>query len=215
MRTITLLLIAAVFGTAGFAQEEKNKDPQEFKTIFGSNKIIHGAYGGISLNYAKIDGKDSFLAGLRGIWLINHGIGIGIGGYGFANDMKFNRTIDGYSNDYSLAGGYGGLIVEPIIGAKHAVHVSFPVLIGGGGVAFIREYWTTYPQPHDVSNRYTEDSDAFFVFEPGVELEMNMVKFFRLAVGVKYRLTSSATLVGESYNLNGFSAGLTLKFGKF
>ena len=136
------------------------------------------------MNYSQVDGKDAFLAGIRGMWLINHGIGIGIGGYGFASEIKFdqhNNNNNVYDNDYSLAGGYGGLVIEPIIGAKHPVHVSFPVLIGAGGVSSIQEQWSPYPV-YD-NEYYSEDASAYFVIEPGVEVEFNMVKFFRVAVG--------------------------------
>ena len=224
MKKAVILMMALLTVTIGMTQEDKSKNDQEFKTIFnankGDNKIIHGGYGGIMMNYTQIDNKDAFLAGIRGMWIINHGIGIGIGGYGFANELKFDQNS--YDNqDYSLAGGYGGLTIEPIIMAKQPVHVSFPVLIGAGGVSTIQEQWSPY-QYHD-NNYYSEDAQAYFVIEPGVEVEFNMVKFFRLAIGAYYRYTSDVTLqtwTGSDYksinpDLSGFSVGMTLKFGKF
>jgi hypothetical protein len=103
------------------------------------------------------------------------------------------------------------------------VHVSIPVLIGAGGVAYIRDYWTPYPQYPDDYNYYTEDASAYFVIEPGLELELNMVKFLRVCLGGYYRYTSNIVLqsgYGDEYtevkpDLNGFSFGLSLKFGKF
>ena len=229
MKKAVFVLIALITVTMGMAQEDKSRTEQEFKTIFNgnrnNNKVVHGGYGGILMNYSQVDGKDAFLAGIRGMWLINHGIGIGIGGYGFASEIKFdqhnNNNNNVYDNDYSLAGGYGGLVIEPIIGAKHPVHVSFPVLIGAGGVSSIQEQWTPYPV-YD-NQYYSEDASAYFVIEPGVEVEFNMVKFFRVAVGGYYRYTSDVELqtwTGSDYktispDLSGFSVGLTLKFGKF
>jgi hypothetical protein len=228
MKKAVFVLVAILTVTMGMAQDDKSRTEQEFKTIFNgnrnNNKIIHGGYGGIMMNYTQIDNKDAFLAGLRGMWIINHGIGIGIGGYGFANELHFDHNSDNNDNDkndYSLAGGYGGLVIEPIIGAKHPVHVSFPVLIGAGGVAAIRDYYWSTNHPHDDYEYYAEDAEAFFVVEPGVEVELNMVKFFRIAIGGYYRFTSNVSLypyyTSEVIDpeLSGFSVGLTLKFGKF
>jgi hypothetical protein len=225
MKKTILVLLSLMIVALGISQEEKTRTTQEMRTIFNgnknNNKIIHGGYGGILLNYSQVDNKDAFLAGIRGVWLINHGIGIGIGGYGFANELRFEKQNDDKDNPYSLAGGYGGLIIEPVIGAKLPVHVSFPVLIGAGGVANIREQWSIYNDPS--ANYYSEDAAAYFVVEPGVEIELNLVKFFRIGLGCYYRYTTDVVLqtwngndyVDISPDLTGFSFGIALKFGKF
>ena len=60
------------------------------------------------------------------------------------------------------------------------------------------------------------DSDAFFVFEPGMEIELNIVSFFRIAIGGSYRYTSDINLIGHDPDLlRNFNAYFTLKFGKF
>jgi len=206
----------------GFTQEKEKANDEEFKTIFNpekkNGKIIHGGYGAVLFNYSQIDKKNAFLAGVRGMWLINHGIGIGIGGYGFANDLNYNS--DGNGDDgYSLAGGYGGLVIEPIVGAKKMVHVSFPVLIGAGGAATLKDQY--YYSWDDEYYYETVDSEAYFVVEPGIEVEFNMVKFLRIGLGAYYRYTTDVMLRSDwdapKYNreLSGFSFGLSMKFGKF
>lgn len=210
-----ILLITVIFLGANLFAQEENRNSQEYRTLFGGNETSHGGYGGLSVNYTQIDGKDAVLVGARGAWVINHGMAIGIAGYGFANDMKYERTIHGYTDDYMMAGGYGGLLLEPIIGAKWPVHITVPVLIGAGGVAYVNNYWNNYNDPYYPYD-YHEDADAFFVIEPGIEIEFNMVKFMRLAVGGYYRFTSSLDLAdSRSDMLNGFSVGVTMKFGKF
>ena len=235
MNKTILLFFAIIVGIISNAQaqadsiqstEDNKQSTEEYKTLFSSDKITHGGYGVILMNYSQIDGKDAFLVGMRGMWLINHGVGIGIGGYGFANDLQYENHSGSSPTDYSLAGGYGGLVIEPIIGAKHPVHVSLPILIGAGGVAYISDNWNTYPQsPQYEYNYYAEDATAYFVIEPGVELEFNMVKFFRIGLGAYYRYTSNVSLNAWNRNtksyenispdLKGFSFGLSLKFGKF
>jgi len=227
MKNTILVLLTLLAVSEAYTQEDKSKNNQDIKTIFSedrmNHRIVHGGYSGILVNYSRIDEKDAILAGIRGVWLINHGIGIGIGGYGFANELQYRMNNSTYDETYSLAGGYGGIIIEPVIAGRFPVHVSFPVLLGAGGVANIKEQWSMYNDPSNTY--YSEDATAYFVVEPGVELELNMVKFFRIGLGAYYRFTSNVVLqewnhdAGEyndrTYDLTGLSVGLALKFGKF
>jgi hypothetical protein len=225
MKIRTLLLI--IFGIVtlqSYSQEQSNDiEPQQqsIKTLFGSNgRIEHGGWGGFTMGYTKVAGKDAFLSGGRGGWLIDHHFTLGLAGYGFMSDVDFNDpyrqpTID----NYSLGGGYGGLLLEPIIFPFRPVHVSFPVLIGGGG-AFVVDEMTYHG--YDEYGSY----GSCFVLEPGLDIEFNIVKFFRVALNVSYRYTSDLNLDYYSFPgiiefsvpkdaLRGFNAGLTMKFGKF
>jgi hypothetical protein len=187
----------------------ENGRHDELQTLFG-NHVENGGYGALMFNYSTIGDHDAWLVGCRGGWLIDHKLMIGLGGYGFANDMYFDDVVDGQG--YNLAGGYGGLVIEFILMPRFPVHLSFPLLIGGGGVAYIDPYnWNNYNYEWK-----TFDSDAFFVIEPGVELELNLVKHFRMAFAVTYRHTEDVNLINSDPDvLNGFNFGLTLKFGKF
>ena len=146
--------------------------------------------------------------GFRGAWVVNHSLGIGIGGTAFMNEYQFDPLL---SEDVNLQGGYGGLLIEPILGGRETFHFSFPVIIGAGGIVHANDY--THERYYD---DYINDSDAFFVLEPGAELEVNLLKFFRVSVGAFYRYTSNIDLYDtDSDVLHGFSYKLTFKFGKF
>ena len=149
------------------------------------------------------------MVGFRAGWVINHSFSIGFGGHGFFNDLD-----DGLDERTALTGGYGGLILEPIILPRSPVHISVPVLLGFGGIAALEEYPDFDSDPW--GNYDYRDSDVYFVLEPGINMELSIVKFMRIGLGVSYRLTEDISL--EDVNkraLNGFSGGLTLKFGKF
>ncbi len=209
---ITAALLASITLTA-MAQENQN----EYRSIFNKKadqKISHGGYGAFGVGYTTIDGKDAILLNFKGAWVINHSIALGFSGTGFFNNLS--KTAD--TNEHYLGGGYGGFYFEPILFPKSPVHLSFPVLIGAGGVATIPyNNWDTHWGPYS----YQDDYDVFFVFEPGVELEFNMVKFFRIAVGASYRLTNGiilnnpANLQVPTDALDGFNVYLNFKFGKF
>lgn len=198
--------------TCAFAQQET-----EMKTVFGNSGIrSNGAYGALTTGYSNIDGRDAILMGARGAWLINHRLGIGLAGTGFLTSSKDDALLN---DRYQLAGGYGGLFLEFIVNPNSPVHVSFPLTIGGGGIAYVRKDYS-YNSDFDALEH---DSEAFFMVEPGIELELNLVKFMRIAFGASYRYTSdvkleytnnNASIVGTDA-LRGFSGGITLKFGKF
>jgi len=215
--SLIFLLMALVFTNFAIAQDEK---PQtEMRTLFGNNdKISHGGYGALLINYSQFDGKDVVLVGGRGGWIINHGLTLGIGGYGIANQIPFNDLyVEGKTYDkLYLSGGYGGLLVEPIIFPMRPVHISIPVLIGAGGAAYVNEAFYDNHNNNQDWNYFTIQSSAFFVLEPGIEIEFNVVKFMRIGLGGYYRYTSGLDLesTGE-HIMDGFSAGLSLKFGKF
>ena len=190
-------------------REKQRREPGQVQTLFDPS-TGSGGYGALSIGYTQINNRDAILMGGRGEWVIGHGFGLGLAGYGFVNDPIYDPIDD---LNYSLAGGYGGLLVEPIAGGLKPVHFSFPVIIGIGGVALIENYgWDYWDYPHSGSAEH----DIFFVFEPGVELEFNVTRFFRTAAAVSYRFTSDVEISGMEQNvLKGLNFKLGFKFGKF
>ena len=211
---IKTILAAAIITAFTTISTLAQKNHNEFTSIFNKKKdrnVQHGGYGAISFGYTNIDGKDALQASIRGAWVIDHNIALGFAGYGFVNNLE--KTSD--LNDYYLGGGYGGFYFEPIILPNSPIHVSFPILIGGGGISTLpTNYWD-----NDFDPFY--NYDVFFVFEPGVELELNMVKFFRIGLGASYRFTNGVLLnypidnVVPKNVLDGYNFYINLKFGKF
>jgi len=209
-KVLIIFLIMPVFFTAVSQEADTSyqNDERQMQTILGDN-VDHGGYGALMFNYSQINGKDAFLFGIRGGWMIDHVFTVGLGGYGFFNNASVDNMVDG---NYDLAGGYGGLLLEATILPSKPVHLSIPVLIGAGGVAAL-DHWS---YPYDYDEYYVTSSDAFFVIEPGVELELSLVKFMRLGFAVTYRYCRDVDMVGISQDgLNGFNFGMTMKFGKF
>ncbi|MBN1183062.1 MAG: hypothetical protein JXB49_12285 [Bacteroidales bacterium] len=217
MKRIIILLanVLVCIGTYAQIDEEyqhHDGNNNEIVTILGNKKVSHGGYGAVSVNYSLIEDKDAIIIGGRGSWVIGHWFALGVGGNGFFNDYTpVNYTTT--TRDVNLSGGYGGLVFEPILFPKFPVHISLPVLAGAGGIAYAT---SDYSPEYEDWDYFVEDADAFFVVEPGVELELNMLKYFRLCFGGYYRYTTPIDIVNTSEGpLNGFSGGITLKFGKF
>ena len=128
-------------------------------------------------------------------------------------DKRFDADLD---DQFMYVGGYGGLRLEYILLPNSPVHISLPVVIGAGGISYARSN-------HDFEFGFSATSQAFFVVEPGIELEMNVVKFMRVGFGVSYRFTSDidegyyspGQNIIDSQVLEGWSGTISFKFGKF
>ncbi len=201
-----------LFVTLCVTTQSQERSGPEYRTVFGNNgPTAHGGYGALTFSYAQIDGKDALMAGFKGGWLINHHFTFGLAGTGFVNNLQYQHIIQ--NTAVTLAGGYGGFLFEPVIAPFSPVHLAFPVIVGAGGLAYI-EYDPNWDNLHYQPNVW--DSNVFFVVEPGAELELNVARFMRIALGASYRFTTKLGLINtDPQALNGFSANLSLKFGKF
>lgn len=212
MKTLTILILLIIAVGITNAQETDSNN-KEIQTILSGEKG-YGAYGAFNLGYSKIDNCNALICGMRGGIIFNNKLAIGLAGYGFVNnpdDYHYNNSI---KNDSYLAGGYGGLFIEPIITGNKPVHITFPIVLGIGGVSLVEDDgdWNWY------DDNYPDklDKDLIFVFEPGVELEFNLALHFRMAASASYRFTSDIELLATDTDaLYGFQFGLTFKFGKF
>jgi hypothetical protein len=228
MRTIAIIFLALLSGLATTtAQDTSFTQKSEMKTVFGTTgKIEHGGYGALTMGYTSIDDRAAMLIGGRGGWLVNHHFTLGLSGYGFFNNIEKYDNLSP-SENYSISGGYGGLFLEAIIAPNFPVHVAIPLTIGAGGATLYEGSFWDYESEYS-SSYYEYDASPFFVIEPGLELELNIVSFFRLSLGANYRWTNGIDLTyrwvegieSKGYKvpsdaLDGVTYHLTLKFGWF
>ena len=208
-KTVFLLSIILI---AFYSNAQDSYQNDQVQTIFSKSRS-NGGDGAFSIGYTNINGKDALISGARGMFIFDHMLGIGFGGYGFVNNFNNHYHYPDPNNELSLAGGYGGLILEPIVAGRSPVHVAFPILIGMGGISLVDLYnWDYWPG----NPWYNYNYDVFFVFEPSVELEFNFARFFRTALFASYRITSKIDMYQTDDDvLNGFNFGATFKFGKF
>jgi hypothetical protein len=181
-----------------FAQEQ---------TLAGNGEMEHGGFGGPVFKYTQIKNEPAVLVGGRGGWIINHTFVIGGGGYGLVNQIKADYLINNIQPFISF--GYGGLELEYIIQSAQIVHFTVYTMIGAGGITYKEDLLDDWED-------WTHASDGFFVFEPAINIEVNIINFFRINAGVSYRFVSGL-YYGELQNsdLSGLAGALTLKFGSF
>ena len=177
----------------------------EPKTIFKSSNKSRGYYGSFTLKYGTVENSNTTFIGGRGGWIINHKIAFGFGGYGLYS-QKQNLTAN---IEYNYSGGYGGFIVEPIFYSDKIVHVSMPIMLGGGWVGRIQNVEGNYEIMY---------SDlVFLAIEPGIEVDFNITNKFRIALGAYYTIANDIDSKSELSDdiMNNLSVGLQFKWGLF
>ncbi|MFP4059827.1 MAG: hypothetical protein ACLFUC_05035, partial [Bacteroidales bacterium] len=121
MKKIVLLLQMILLAHVVVGQEEKYPENGEIKTIFDNDNTI-GGYGGIDIGYSLINKTDAVTIGGRGAMIAGHTLALGFAGKGFIT----NYFPADNNQDALLTGGYGGLLIEPILFPKFPVHLSIP-----------------------------------------------------------------------------------------
>lgn len=206
---ITAIIIALFSSTFGYTQ---NKQTEDIQTIFGRDKGF-GGFIEFNSHYTEIAGKETIMLGAGLDMVFGHSFNLGVKGYGLVTPVYVpNESFD----RKQILMGYGGFNLEPVLFSNSAIHVTFPVLLGVGGIAKVTpySYYNDYEDQYDEIDYY--NSDVFLVAEPGVMLELNLLKFMRISGGASYRITDGVDIEGMSNNaLDGINYDVSLKFGIF
>ena len=191
---------------------------QEVETTPSNAKRPSSYYGSITNKFTFIKGEYANIAELYGGWVFNRKWMLGLGASALTNDIivpdRFNSE-PGEQSSYMYA--QGGIVAEYIPQTDKKLHLVYH-LFSGAGV-------TTQYERSDYLEDFFEDSfeadddadhDLFFVAEPGIQLEINLLKWLRVAPGITYRVTigNDGNGLGDS-ELSNVSFNLGLKIGKF
>ncbi len=213
MKVFLYIMISFALLVPAIAQEKNTSE----ETIFGkSNKTVIGGYGAPDILFTQMKGNEfGVLMGGRGGVIINHSFVIGGGGYGLVTNHTVEyRLGNNLAVNTRLMLGYGGFHFAYIFAPKSVFHLTFSMLIGGGGAGTVRQL-RHEEDIEDWGDNIIETS-GLFVFQPAFGAELNMTKFMRIELTAGYRLISGTDLLKVSdADLSGFYLGLAFKFGKF
>lgn len=152
------------------------------------------------------------MMGIRGAWVVNRSFGLGIDLNGLLPVSKYDDVDPAGLSDAILLGGYGGLLLEPVVWSKKLVHVTFPLSIGAGWLGYVEDWEDEYYY----GGGDLMDNDVFWYIEPGINAEVNITNYFRIDVGISKRFTQDLSLYNTpSDAFDKLNYSLTLKFGGF
>ncbi len=188
------------------ATEEPSPAPPRTLSDCGSGFDHNGWFVAPTFGVTTVDGHLDTDSGVKGAWLINRKLGLGLAGYGLGGDgVRIDKNSQGFGRE--VRGGYGGVLLQYVWKSKSVVHGYADATIGAGGAC--------------VEVLGDGDGDCaggrgFFVFEPTANVEINVLTFMRVAVGGGYRLVvGPESEEVASSDLSGMVARFTLAFGEF
>ncbi|HEV7379240.1 MAG TPA: hypothetical protein VGN64_05560 [Dyadobacter sp.] len=188
---------------------------QQNETIFRKSTVRHsGGYAAISNKFTTINGDFANMVGVYGGWFINRQFMIGVGGAATTNYIPAPWNVNQFpGSKMTYQHGQFGLMTEYVFASTKKVHVNVNLMTGAG---FTTQYDQNDWDDWDWDDFDERDPNFYFMMEPGVQVEFNLLKWMRFSPGVSYRRAFGASSSGLSdADLSNLSYNLTLKFGAF
>ena len=166
-----------------------------------------------AINYTEVNdieaGEFQGRVGLR----LSPNFSLGVGAGGYFSSIQFDNY---FQENFIVEGDYAGAVLEPVLLRDKFAYVSFPVLLGVGQVAYVRQSERWNPE-----GSYFIANDVNWVAMPGVEISLSISHYVHLTIIGQYRFSTNVNVVHETQRLiprdigNNWTVGIGLKFGNF
>jgi hypothetical protein len=226
---LAIFFLFHAFYNCVFAQTDstanlKNIDDTQY--IFNPRKIkinSLGLYFSPEAGISSLNNKTAPVIAGSFMLLVNKKLAIG-----------FTGQLSGHPNNKKelLRLGYSGAKIEYTIKPSSKVHIGFPLIMAIGSAtndSITREHYSkdfnhsAHNQVKPNNFKHHHNNSQFFIIQPGVNIEANLMKYVIIFGGVSYR---QATKTNKLRNINnndsiaanqisGISATLGFKFGLF
>ena len=211
---------------------EAQKD-ERTRTLFSGmkNPMKPFKYLGLSVGsefqYGSLAGEFTPMGGVSATLHINKKWGLGVAAYRIMND--FTPTALNAKSLLNLNVMYGGFKLEYTPNPNAPIHVSFPLLIGGGSARVdsadnYRDKSGGFGKDRDKNGMKTMNGRGadFFVIQPGISIEANVIRFLKIYAGASYRITPSVNTevtttlpTPTASQLSGLNFNAGIKLGVF
>lgn len=187
---------------------------EEVKSLLSKNNDLN-AFGALDIKVSDLMTERSLLVGAYGGFIINRRYLFGVAGYGLVTNVEFEGLVPGQTTpkQLNLQGGYGGIMIGGTIAPRELIHISIPIVLGAGSLEVVdKDFFANNP----ADSEFTVENSVFFVAEPGIEIEFNITKYFRLGAGMTYRYISGTELENvKDEDISGTTAMISFRFGRF
>lgn len=211
---ITTLLVVAIILGANYFAHAQSESTNEVRTIFKNTKGS-GGYVALSNKLTSIHGSFANMPEIYGGWFIGKKFLVGIGGGSTTNYIPVDIHESANPNQrMSYLYGQFGMVNELVIASNSPIH---PVLHVFNGAGFTMQYhrprWEDFDNPHYRED--IEDMKWYYICEPAIQVELNLLKWLRLSPGISYRFAFDNEKRKLDDQVSGPSVSLGMKFGKF
>jgi hypothetical protein len=203
----TLIFLLIIASHPVLAQEETQH-------IFENNRPVEWSlFLAPEAKYSSLYGIGTIYGGLKGALLFNHHYAFGISFGGFLTEtVTYGPGSQGDTTGLNTVMMYGGFYLDYVTTFNAPVQISFPTVIGGGGVLLL-EKMPKNPISGIVDEKLVEGG-VYFVLEPAINLEVNLSRVVRIGIGGGYRFIINSDLERFSNkDLSAPSINFNIKFG--
>ena len=185
----TKLVVAVCFLVSSLAvfSQEKEENAKEKDFIMKDLKSL-SFYAGPVMQFSSLDNDFAFFVGGKGALAFNRKVLLGIEGY-LLKSIHESKFID--SKELSFT--YGGIFVGYVFDLSPKVQL-VPSVLSAWGQIGEREV--------DAYGDYVffKTKDDLFVLQPELELEINLIKYFKIGIGANYRLSYGVDSINYGNN---------------
>lgn len=182
------------------------QEQNQMRYLFDDTDIRISGFGGPLVGFTAIGDDFAATVGGGGGILMNQKFFFG--GYGESTVTRHPRNLSIYSKttgsneEYDLRAhlNHGGFWIGYIHAPHKPVHFGFSTKLGFGAVSLT--------QGHFVNKNQDFEFDNVFVVNPQLEIEMNLLKWFKINVGVGYQLVSG---INKKYEYELADGSVTFK----
>lgn len=179
-------------------------------------KPQHGAYIAPVVKFTSMNGQSATLFGVKAGWIINRTFVIGAAYYALSSDVSQSWVdpVTGASPFIKFT--TGGLNFEYVFLSGNLLSASAEMYMGGAGIDL---------RPKDESKPFTVIYGGdFLIWEPQLNVNLNLNDWFHVSIGVSYRTTSlldfspahdSSGPYFPIKNLRGFTGSLSFILGMY
>lgn len=169
-----------------------------------SEGVTFSGFGGPMYEFSDIDGDFVLSMGGGGALLINQQVFLGGYGMGLVTSIQRPVASEQVSEDMSINFGHGGLWLGYIHQPYQLIHFGFSAKVAGGGIDL-----------QDADHVSLAD-DAVFVLTLQPEVEVNVLKWFKVNAGIGYRWVTGVNLAGfTNQDFSHMAGSIRLMFGWF
>jgi len=209
------LPLAALLALAG---QMAGQDTVRTRTLLQPSKLHYlGVFVAPEYQYGQSNGAFTSFSGGSAMLLFNKRFAMGVT-MQHSLDRRFSPA--GVS-PLVLRSAFGGAKLEYTLMPNSAVHVTFPLLLGAG-IARADSLRTLLRPGHlhgiDENGRLNGLRSEYFIVQPGVQVEANLLRWAKLYVGAHYRIASrigDEVSAAPGNSLQGASISAGLKLGWF